>query len=147
MSITQGDLVRWSDITNFYQIFNRCFQVSQIEGMWGSVLDHRSWSPSGGGQGNLVTAATRNAIKPQMREAKYVIKSGTKILNTCFIDWTENKVPADVAVGDLIKASALQKSYNRMAAHQNPSCAPHNGGQIGNCSRDDTSEGCSNDMD
>lgn len=143
MSIAAGYVITWADILDFY---------AKLNSAWHSLgAANPNWNPdktpSGGGQGNLATAATMNNLATQiydMREYKWYGGIIATQSNT-WKSWIGGTYPStSMAAGTLITAQPWQTIYNGVKAHQ---CSySWNGSHNGRDSSEDTSLGCSNKM-
>ena len=144
MSIAAGYVITWADILDFY---------AKLNSAWRSLgaQDRYDWNPaktpSGGGQGNLATAATMNNLASQIYDMRnYTLWGGTiATQQNTWKSWIGGTYPStSMAAGTLITAQPWQTIYNGVKAHQ---CSYSNNSS--NNSRDsseDTSLGCSNKM-
>ena len=146
MSIAAGNTITWADITNFY---------AKLNSAWRSLGAYEGWNdswnpaktPSGGGQGNLATAATMNNLAAQIYDMRHYRINGTDIYTRedTWKSWIGGTYPStSMAAGTLITAQPWQKIYNGVSAHQ---CSySWNGSNRDRDNSEDTSEGCSNRM-
>lgn len=143
MSIAAGNSITWADITDFYAKFNSAWRASGAS----NPNYNPNWTPSGGGQGKLATAATMNNLAQQIYNARnFKVASNTTVSNnTQWKSWIGGTYPStSMAAGTLITASPWQTIYNNLKNHQcSYSWNSSNNSRDGS---EDTSEGCSNRM-
>lgn len=142
MSIAAGYTITWADILDFYNVFNSAWRASGAQ----NPSYNPAWAPSGGGQGNLATAATMNNLATQIYEArKWKPASNVTVLNNEWQSWIGGTYPStSMAAGTLIAAQPWQTIYNNLKTHQ---CSySWNGSNRDRDNSEDTSEGCSNRM-
>lgn len=142
MSIAAGYTITWADILDFYNVFNSAWRASGAQ----NPRYNPAWAPSGGGQGNLATAATMNNLATQIYEArKWHPASNVSVLNNEWQSWIGGTYPStSMAAGTLIAAQPWQTIYNNLKTHQ---CSySWNGSNRDRDNSEDTSEGCSNRM-
>ena len=143
MSIAVGYTITWADILDFYNVFNSAWRASGAQ----KPNLNPDWTPSGGGQGNLVTAATMNNLAQQIYNARnYKVFSNTTVSNDPqWKSWIGGTYPStSMAAGTLITAQPWQTIYNNLKTHQ---CSySWNGSNRSRDNSEDTSEGCSNKM-
>lgn len=143
MSIAAGNTITWADILDFYNVFNSAWRASGAR----NPTCNPAWTPSGGGQGNLATAATMNNLATQIYESRnWSPAPGTIVANgTQWKSWIGGTYPStSMAAGTLIAAQPWQTIYNNLKTHQ---CSySWNGSNRSRDNSEDTSEGCSNRM-
>ena len=143
MSIAAGNTITWADITNFYAKLNSAWRSLGAT----NPTQNPDKTPSGGGQGNLATAATMNNLATQIYDMRHFMISGADIYTKAdtWKSWIGGTYPStSMAAGTLITAQPWQTIYNGVNAHQ---CSySWNGSNRSRDNSEDTSEGCSNRM-